>query len=313
MAIGLITSPVTWLNGTVASPTWFQAAQDNINGWMNGTGYTMKSLQFDGSGASPTTFGADTPILSSKNSAGNSRAVLVDHNGLFTMGRVSHRREEWWTSFSIAGASTAVVSANQTWFVTQVGAAAQTQTAIETTGSNIVVLQPSNVLNNKSAIATNQTVMYPGSTVTSVFECEAAFDQVGANSLTGWIGFCGAKDPTAPAGGFAWFKRASTDTNWRCQTNDGATTNDLDSGVAPTTAYQRFRIEVHGSATPYGAATVRFFINEALVQTSTSNLPTAGLFMVMGCLATAAGTGHSMAVSPVSLSNNRTAAVAGIL
>lgn len=32
MAIGIISSPVTWINGTVLTPVWAQSVQDNING-----------------------------------------------------------------------------------------------------------------------------------------------------------------------------------------------------------------------------------------------------------------------------------------
>lgn len=50
MSIGLISSPATWLNGTVLPPSWAQTVQDNNNGWINGTGPTLKSLQIDGVG-----------------------------------------------------------------------------------------------------------------------------------------------------------------------------------------------------------------------------------------------------------------------
>jgi len=50
VSIGLIGSPSSWLNGTVLTPTWAQTVQDNINGWINGTGPTLRSLQIDGVG-----------------------------------------------------------------------------------------------------------------------------------------------------------------------------------------------------------------------------------------------------------------------
>lgn len=49
MAIGLITNPATWLLGTPAAPSWFQNAQDNINGLLQ-QGVTTAGLWVDGTG-----------------------------------------------------------------------------------------------------------------------------------------------------------------------------------------------------------------------------------------------------------------------
>lgn len=64
MSIGLIVSPATWLNGTVASPTWFQTVQDNFNGLINGTGPTLKALQIDGGGGSSSSVTPGTLVVS---------------------------------------------------------------------------------------------------------------------------------------------------------------------------------------------------------------------------------------------------------
>jgi hypothetical protein len=58
MSIGAILSPPFWLNGTVLTPTWLQTVQDNINGWIAGTGPTLKSLQIDGVGGNASTTAA---------------------------------------------------------------------------------------------------------------------------------------------------------------------------------------------------------------------------------------------------------------
>jgi len=59
MAVGLITSPAAWVNGTVAPATWFQNVQDTINGLyasQAGTGNgTFKSLEVDGIGGQAIT------------------------------------------------------------------------------------------------------------------------------------------------------------------------------------------------------------------------------------------------------------------
>lgn len=49
MAIGQITSPITWLLGTVVPPAWLQSVQDNINGFLAGTD-SILGLVLDGVG-----------------------------------------------------------------------------------------------------------------------------------------------------------------------------------------------------------------------------------------------------------------------
>lgn len=60
MAIGLITNPITWLNGTVLTPTWAQTVQDNINAWINGVN-TIGANSLTGAATSTTT---PTPAFS---------------------------------------------------------------------------------------------------------------------------------------------------------------------------------------------------------------------------------------------------------
>lgn len=252
----------------------------------------------------------DAPQVSLQNSASNLRAVLCDHNGLFTMGRINHFREEWKASFSTS--SGGAISADPAWFLTVAGSPGSTLTQAPPSfyGGNVVNLGVLNTTNNKIALATSMQVANPSNTAASwVLEYDLAPDAIGSNGFTYWHGFSGSKDPNSPASGYAWFRKSNGDTNWQCETNDGATTTTVGTSVAPTTdstALQRFRIEIHGSATPYGAATVRFFINETLVATSTTHLPTAAQYVTFAGLCTAGpGTGHELMVGTVSLSSNR--------
>lgn len=81
------------------------------------------------------------------------------------------------------------------------------------------------------------------------------------NGITAYVGFF------TPPGG----------TNWQAQTFDGATINNIDTGVAVVTtlvANTRFRVEYLGASIAPGAvATARFYINGVLVATSTTNMP----------------------------------------
>lgn len=62
MATGTISNPVTWLQGTVAPPSWFQSVQDNINGWVAGTN-PMAALLLS-STINGTTAPTPTPVAS---------------------------------------------------------------------------------------------------------------------------------------------------------------------------------------------------------------------------------------------------------
>jgi hypothetical protein len=72
----------------------------------------------------------------------------------------------------------------------------------------------------------------------------------------------------------AYFEITSANTNWQAVTVAAGVSTKTDTGIAPVAnTAQRFRAEYHGSASPYGAATVLFFINDTLVATNTTNVP----------------------------------------
>jgi hypothetical protein len=54
MAIGRITSPTQWFNGTVVTPSFLQNVQDNINAYMDAT-VSLKGLYVDGTGGATVT------------------------------------------------------------------------------------------------------------------------------------------------------------------------------------------------------------------------------------------------------------------
>lgn len=258
----------------------------------------------------------DLPQLVVKDAAGHVRAVIVDHNGLPTKGRVNHFREEWKVLLSSITAG-GIVSGNPMWFLTVAGAPGGLITQAPRTfyGGTVANIGVLNTLANKMAVASGLQLVNPSNAdATWVLEYDLAPDAIGANGFTFWHGLSGSKDPNAPASGYAWFRKANGDTNWQCETNDGATTTTVNSAVAPTVdtaALQRFRIELHGASSPYGAM-VRFFINETLVATSTTHLPTAVQYVVFAGLCTAAGTAHELMVGTVSLSSNRFASTGAL-
>lgn len=250
---------------------------------------------------------------------------LVDHNG-FPTGRLNLMREEW--LFVQASTSTPAnpLSSYPLWKTTISGTSAAFGGAgafgVSLYGGRTANLQPLNAATGaKSFIATTNQLIDPSKTrVTWSLEWDAAPDAVGANGTTIYIGMSSAQDPSAAASGFAWFKKASTDTNWQCQCGQGApggTVTNTDSGVVPVpessgNGLQRFKIELHGSATVYGAQRVMFYIDDALVATITTNIPTVTQYLAFGGITTAtSGTMHDISIGTITLDNNRFVAALG--
>ena len=66
-----------------------------------------------------------------------------------------------------------------------------------------------------------------------------------------------------------FFKYSSGDTNWQCVTRKNGSETITDSGVAwAADIINKFKIVVNATATSVG-----FYINDALVQTHTTNIP----------------------------------------
>lgn len=255
----------------------------------------------------PPVNGVNTPQVLFKDSAGKARH-LVSHNG-FPGGAVNAFREDW--KVLMATTTAGAIAANPLWFVTSAGAPTGTTSLIPTAvyPGNALNIVPLNTTNNKVALATNQQVMHPGCTFASwELKFDFGMDAIGNNGMTYWVGLSGGKDPSAPASGYLWFRKATGDTNWQCEANDGTTTTTVDSTAPPVTeasAMQRMRIEYHGSASPYGVNTALFFINDALVATITTHLPTAAQYMAFAGKCTAGGTGHDATLGTVELNVNR--------
>jgi len=114
--------------------------------------------------------------------------------------------------------------------------------------------------------------MFYKSYLLAVLESDVALSVVGANNVTVQIGII--KDPTTAHFGGARFKKASGDTTWKCECDDGTTTTTVDSGVTPVVnAMNFFRIEYYGSGLSGGPKAL-FYIDGNLVATISTNLYT---------------------------------------
>lgn len=98
MAIGPITSPVTWVGGTVAAASWFQNSQDNINEYVGVKAGTVSvvGLTVDGVGGNVV-----TP------NAGVSRSYWIPAPGMSVSGTWTYTSSQYWTAGGGTGSSIA--------------------------------------------------------------------------------------------------------------------------------------------------------------------------------------------------------------
>lgn len=81
---------------------------------------------------------------------------------------------------------------------------------------------------------------------------------------------------TDPPTDGAYFERLDTDTNWYCVTRAGSVSaTRIDTGIASSTTYRKFTVVT-------SASQVLFYIDNVLVGTQTTNIPSAGTTIVPG-------------------------------
>lgn len=228
---------------------WLIWTKNNFINMVRGL-VSIAGIVVDGTGtATVAAPGADTPRARFYDGAGNLRWI-VDHNG-YPMGRRCEWRKEW---YSISDGSMFL----QPDSVTAGGNANYPANIARKNGGTT---------NGTNYVALTNFLTHLGFTGLSlVLEMELAFSTLLA---TNTLLFAGLLDGTGPIGAphVIGFQRAGGDTNWQGVLTGAAS---IDLGVAPasgTTPTQRLRLEVHGSASPYGSGSngkVRFFVNEVL-------------------------------------------------
>lgn len=255
--------------------------------------------------AAPSTT-SDIAQVVGKDAAGHVRGVLMDHNGLFTMGHANHFREEWRFVPNLVSSG---AMANSIWQGV-LSASCQISASLQNVyPAPMLSIFTDTTTSHKCFAATNGMQMPGGCAFASyVLEFDAAMSAIGANGNTYWAGLCGTTDPSvSTANGFAWFRKGSGNTNWQAEVGNGASTTTFDTGVIPTLSssrLQRFRIEYHGSTSPYGAC-VRFFIDGVQVGSNvTTNMPTQPQGFMFGDQVTG-GVSGNLFVGTLSFSHNR--------
>lgn len=196
--------------------------------------------------------------------------------------------ENWLVPVGPTGAS-GPVAINRMWWQTSTGASSHLRT-IPPVGSGYPgVYMRVDLYTGTSGVmaqlSSAQQVANPA-IVSSLYSLQAdvTLSHNGANRGTVRFGLANARD-TDLATHFALFSKLHGETNWQCTTSGGAGTVSTDSGVVASiedgssaSQYQRLRIELYGSSLSSNRA--RFYINDTLVVTQTTNLPGAQLYIV---------------------------------
>lgn len=310
-------APIVYVPSDLDGASWANIAQA-IKTSPDFIAYLMKLLN----GQLPVAPGganADKPqLMPYANGASNPR-WLVSHNG-FPGGPINVFREQWMAGQNTSAAG--LLINNPVWYMeyTNAGGAPSWQQG-QVSGSlyagTFSKLNLASTLNN-AVLLSSTPIFNPACTFASwELKADFAMDTVGANNATFWVGLSGTSDYRTPgASGYLWFKKTSGVTNWQCEANDGASTTTQDSGVPPlafgTGGMQRLRIEYHGSTTPYGANTARFFINDVLVKTYTTNLPITAQEIAVGGQLTTGGAARTGYIGTVELYVNRFSSGGGI-
>lgn len=167
------------------------------------------------------------------------------------------------------------ITTNLGWTLTQTGSGAGANNSTND-GSNASQKAVGVLHLDTGGTATGRTVVsrQTNAFVLGYFEIDQRWRfRLGAisSAVQSYVIYVGIHDLTGngtPVDGVYFTYSDSTGPNWLCVTRSNNTQTTIDSGVAADNGYNRFRIIVNSSGTE-----ARFFINEVLVATSTTNIP----------------------------------------
>lgn len=244
----------------------------------------------------------------------NSRTHFgIDAAGLPSLGsRVEFRDNVEWTLGLVGTTTSPVPNSTNRWVYINTTSGGLTAVTSTTSPASIALkIDPGTAINSVGLLWTNGNILSPQNLTNLyvVMEWEAQLSIVGANNVTYAMGLANANVVSTTHPGGWYFQKASANTNWQCITDDAATTNSQDSGVPPVAnTPQAFRIEFYGSGSFTGVKTVKFYINNALVATSTTNVFSTGTVgMQFGGKVTAAAAAQGLTLGPIMLMFNRVA------
>jgi len=285
----------------VLSATW-NSIQDFISDLYNGA-RTVKGLVIDGVSNVTFTRGADSPLFLSRNTASQNR-WLVDHNG-YPAGRRNEFREEWQINFAapVSATSSSITPAPRFGATINAGGTINGAAPSTTYPTQFAAATVTSTSASKAFLWSNTTPFYASTTFLSlVLEFEVAATNAPIANQALYLGLgssAGAADPSTDTSYVRL--RASGTANWFAECAIGGVATSVDTGVAPTVGTfpaQRVRIELHGSTSPYGNV-ARFFINETLVTTISTNMPTTTMGISCGAHNISSASGQALNIGPI--------------
>lgn len=212
----------------------------------------------------PTT-ASDAPQYIYQDSAGNARS-LVDHNG-YPMGRRNEWRQEWntLTDGRMTVAPDSVINGDVTY-------------------PSLIAKKNGGTTNLTPYAARSNMLAHFGFTgISFVLETEIAVSTLAATNTWIFVGLSSDANVVSATNNIGFMYQLSG--NWRAYSTSGGVGGlSTDLGVAPavgTVPTQRLRLEVHGSASPYGSK-ARFFVNDVRVGEFALTIPSAAMGLWAG-------------------------------
>lgn len=219
---------------------------------------------------------------------GNSR-MIFDHLG-YQMGRISDFRENWLFPISDNGGSIDQATVSPNWYTYVAGSGSQTLSSLSPSSSsqgNEVKFHGAANL-DQCHLYTTTNVLMPNGAVSFAMEWEAYMTSTGTNHATFYMGLSNSVNPPANAQHLIQFGWTSGGTEWTYNTSDGATLDGFNgSVVVVANQWHKFRLEYHGSSTPWGVASVesvgantakaRFFVDGTRVGTLGTHMPSVAM------------------------------------
>jgi hypothetical protein len=251
---------------------------------------------------------AFTPLAEWRNSGGSLRSI-IDHNG-YPTGRRSEFREEWANSLGSQSVTANPITNNPKWQVTIANSATLALAGTTTTyPAQTIQLSATSAASSKCSLATANALFSSSGTLHSiVVEFELALGLAAVAGQAAHFGIGNNADFSSSVS-YAWFRVSGTG-HWLCETAAGGAATSVDSGVTPVVGSdpsggQLFRVELHGSASPYGQCAL-FFINGALVAVSTTNIPSVSALVIgMTVNSLASGAAQRIQSGPIYSTWNR--------
>jgi len=260
---------------------------------------------------------SETPQASWQDSAGNTR-FAIDHVG-YPMGHGRMEfREDWVGASTSVSSTSAPISNFQRWSATiATGGTITSEAADANYPGPFMALATTNSNGSQSALDTACKLVYVETFSSIVADYDVGVGTAPGGSPTWQVihGFSTSATSWGGATSGAFFQASNANANWQCITSEGASNAQVDSGVAVSFAGQdqmaSFRIEIHGSGSPYGAK-VRFFISGKLVAETTTHQPAGALMFGMFVNAGAASSGITAGIGEVVIAANKALSVPGL-